>query len=88
MTDLEQELTKLFGNNFFQIAFYRDNRPVQATGAGRCWVKVEAELDENTYKAWQVRGVASFAEAYAQIIGKIRHDLIDLPAMTRVKIEP
>jgi len=66
---MELELQEVFGQNFFQVAFYVDNR--KQNNIGKYWVKVETDQN-GEYKAWQVRDADSLEEAWDKIIKKIK----------------
>ena len=68
--EIEKELSKLFGDRFFQFAFYVDGRKEKAIG--KYWVKVETELDNQEYKAWQARECESLEEAFNTVLEKIK----------------
>lgn len=69
LEQIEFELQKLFGDHFFQVAFYCDNR--SQNNIGKYWIKVETDL-EGEYRAWQVRDKPSLEEAWVEIIKKIK----------------
>lgn len=69
LAELQKESEKIFGHHFFQIAFYCDNR--EQNNIGKIWIKVETDFN-GEYKAWQIRDVSSFEEAYREIIKKIK----------------
>ena len=68
LQDLQQELELKFGHNFFQIAFYCDNR--EQNNIGKFWCKLETD-NEKGYLAWQVRDCDSFEDCYEKLLKKI-----------------
>ena len=70
---MEKELQGIFGERFFQFAFYVDNRRDKIIG--KYWVKVETELENQDYRAWQVREKNSLEEAWTEIIEKVKKSL-------------
>ena len=71
LDNLQKNLQAKFGEHFFQIAFYCDNR--QQNNIGKFWVKLETDID-GEYKAWQVRNVESFKDGYKKLLEKLDAD--------------
>jgi len=72
LDEMEVELQEIFGQNFFQFAFYVDNR--KQNNIGKYWVKVESDISGH-YNAWQVRDAVSLEEAWIEIIKKIKEKI-------------
>ena len=68
LIELQHDLQKKFGEHFFQIAFYCDNR--SQNNIGKFWCKLETDVN-GEYKAWQVRDVESFEDGYQKLLLKI-----------------
>lgn len=71
--EMERELKKYFGDQFFQIAFYVDDSSRRSIG--RCWVKIEHQPKVGRYRVWQQNNCQTLNEAYEKCVAQIREDL-------------
>jgi hypothetical protein len=68
LKELQTKLQEVFGEHFFQVAFYCDNR--QQNNIGKFWAKLETDIN-GEYKAWQVRDVESFEDGFNKLVLKV-----------------
>jgi len=71
---MQKMLIEVVGENkFIQFAFYLS--PGEHTGLHKPWVKVETELAENQYRAWQSRTEDTLEKNFLNCLLMIKRDL-------------